>query len=105
MRIVPAADTALTDPVEALRERPEAGPRSFSVADLRLRWKVGADKIHGFIRRGELVAVNVATSLSRRPQWRVTRESVELFERRRSSVPPPKPQRRRRRMAEIDYFP
>jgi hypothetical protein len=82
-----------------------ADPAGFSVADLCRRWKVGPDKVHTFIRRGELLAVNLATNLSGRPQWRVTRESVELFERRRSSAPPPKPQRRRRPVGEVDYYP
>jgi hypothetical protein len=95
----------LAFPVQDLRDRPDAGQGGFSVADLCRRWKVGADKVHGFLRRGELLAVNVATSLCGRPQWRVTRESVELFERRRSSAPPPKAPRRRRRQAAIDYYP
>jgi hypothetical protein len=76
----------------------------FRVADLRLRWKAGSDKIYGFIRRGELVAVNLATNVTGRPQWRVTAASVEAFERRRSSAPPPKPARRRR-AATTDYYP
>jgi hypothetical protein len=108
LAIVPCiVGTALApaDPVEALRDRPDAGQGGFSVADLCRRWRVGVDKVHGFIRRGELVAVNVATNLSGRPQWRVARESVELFEMRRSSAPLPKPQRRQRRPAEVDYFP
>jgi hypothetical protein len=76
------------------------------VADLGRRWKVGSDKVYGFIRRGELVAVNVATCLSGRPQWRVTWESVEQFERRRGSTPPPKPTRRRSRTEQmVDYYP
>jgi hypothetical protein len=75
------------------------------VADLCRRWKVGADKIRAFLRRGELVGVNVATNLSARPQWRITLESVELFERRRSSAPPPKPPRRRRQRVPVDYYP
>src|SRR5437879_1326223 len=84
----------------------DAGPQGHSVADLCRRWKIGPDKVHAFIPRGELVAVNVATSLSGRPQWRITRESVEVFERRRSSAPPPEPLRRRRRQThEIDFFP
>jgi hypothetical protein len=82
----------------------DTGRRGFSVADICLRWKVGADKVHGFLRRGELVGVNVATNLSGRPQWRITHESVELFEQRRSSVPPPKTPRRKRRQ-EIDFYP
>jgi hypothetical protein len=76
----------------------------FSVPDLCRRWKVGADKIHGFIHRGELVAVNLATDQAGRPQWRITRESVEAFERRRSSQPPPKaPRTRRRAPASVDF--
>lgn len=77
----------------------------YSVADLCRRWKVGADKIHAFLRKGELIGVNLASSLSGRPLWRITPESVELFERRRCSVPPAKPQRRRRRNDAIDYYP
>jgi hypothetical protein len=47
----------------------------------------------------------VAANLSGRPQWRITRESVELFERRRSSAPPPKTPRKRRPEAVKDYYP
>jgi hypothetical protein len=88
--------------IDALRDRPEAG---FTVADLCRRWRVGPDKIHGFLRRGELVAVNLAASLSTKPQWRITPESVEAFEKRRSSQPPPKPPRRRRQQPAVDFFP
>jgi Helix-turn-helix domain len=87
------------------QERDEAPAAGFSVADLCRRWKVGPDKVHGWLRRGELVGVNVATSLLGRPQWRVTPESVERFERRRSSAPAPKAPRRRRQAAEIDFYP
>jgi hypothetical protein len=77
----------------------------FTVADLCRRWKVGADKIRGFLRRGELIGVNVARHLCGKPQWRITAESVAQFEQRRTSAPPPKSQRRRRLPEEIDYFP
>ena len=82
-----------------------AGRQGYSVADLCRRWKVGPDKIHGFLRRGELVGVNVAASLSGRPQWRITPESVAQFERRRSSAPTPAPRRRRRQATQKDHFP
>lgn len=86
--------------------RPEGNLRGFSVADLCRRWKVGPDKILGFLRRGELIGVNLATNLSARPQWRITPESVELFELRRSSAPPPKPARRKRNATGfVDYYP
>jgi hypothetical protein len=82
----------------------QLSPAGFTVADLCRRWKIGGDKIRSFLRRGELVAVNVATNLSGRPQWRITPESVERFEQRRSSAPPPKPVRRRKRTPGIDYY-
>jgi hypothetical protein len=77
----------------------------YSVADLCRRWKVGSEKVYGFIRRGELIAVNIAACLAGRPQWRVTVESVRQFERRRSSAPPPKPARRRKQTIAVDYYP
>jgi hypothetical protein len=84
----------------------DASPQGYSVADLCRRWKIGPDKVRGFLRRGELVGVNVASSLMGKPQWRITVESVRQFELRRSSVPTPKPLRRKRRKQdEVDYYP
>jgi hypothetical protein len=77
----------------------------FTIRDLCRRWKVGGDKIRGFLRRGELVGVNVATSRAGKPQWRITASSVERFESRRSSAPLPKPARRRKARELVDYFP
>jgi hypothetical protein len=77
----------------------------FTVADLAKRWRIGEGKIHGFLRRGELIGVNLATHLSARPQWRITPEAVEQFERRRSSAPPPRPPRRRKQPLVIDFYP
>jgi hypothetical protein len=88
--------------VEDLRAHPASG---FTVADLCRRWRVGPDKIHGFLRRGELLGVNLASSLSAKPQWRITPESVREFETRRTSKPQPKPAPRRKRQPVIDYFP
>jgi hypothetical protein len=76
------------------------------VADLCRRWKIGPSKVLGFLQRGELVGINVATNLCGRPQWRISWEEVQRFEQRRTSAPPPKPPRRRRRQeAVIDFYP
>jgi hypothetical protein len=83
---------------------PPVGGRGYTVADLCRRWKVGADKIRRFLRRGELVAVNLAADLSAKPQWRITPESVGRFEQRRSSAPP-KQVRRKKRTTAVDYYP
>lgn len=68
----------------------------YTVADLCERWRVGADKVHRFIRNGELEAVNLAASVAARPQWRITPEAVQRFEQRRGSQPTPKVNRRKR---------
>ena len=91
---------------EPTHDAADDAPRSgYSVADLCRRWKVGSDKIRRFLLRGEMVGVNLATSPSGRPQWRITAESVKRFELGRSSAPPPKPPRRRRRAAQVDFYP
>jgi hypothetical protein len=84
----------------------DAPPTGYTVADLCRRWKVGPDKIRAFLRRGELIGVNVATTLSGKPQWRITAESVQRFEQRRSSALSPRaPPRRRRQQGILDYYP
>lgn len=63
--------------------------KTISPAQLAKLWGVGLLKIHGFIKRGELRAINFgAKSL---PRWRIPEEAVEDFELRRSNVPPPAP--------------
>lgn len=90
---MPPADTHLS---------PTAG---YTVRNLAKRYRVSPDKIRGFIRRGELAAINTATALCGKPRWVVMPEALAAFERRRQAGPPPKPQRRRRRPAMIDYYP
>jgi hypothetical protein len=99
------AETVPADPTETLSTPRETGQGGLSVADLCRRWKVGPDKIHGFIRSGELLAVNVASTLAGRPRWRIMPDAVTQFEQRRSSTPLPKPPRRRRRQEAIDFYP
>ena len=40
------------------------------------------DKVLGWIRRGELVAINLATSVGRRPRYRIRRIDLDDFLRR-----------------------
>jgi hypothetical protein len=77
----------------------------FSVKDLARRWLVGEDKIRTWLKRGELVGVNVALTMCGRPMWRIPAEEVQRFEQRRSSTPSPKPAKRRQRVAHIDFYP
>jgi transposase len=76
-----------------------------TVRDVARRYRVGADKVRGWIRRGELRAVNTASVLCSRPRWVVSPESLAAFDQRRAGAQPPKPRRRRQRGGVIDYYP
>lgn len=60
---------------------------------------VGVDKILGFIRRGELRAIDVSNNRGAgRPRYLIDLVDVQAFEAARAVVPPvSRPQRRRRR--------
>ena len=71
-------------------------------------WGVSPDKILGFIRAGELKAIDVSSNRgSPRPRYLIDKKDVEAFELARAVVPPaPKTRRRRRRRdpAIREYF-
>lgn len=60
------------------------------------RFRVKASKVIGWIRRGELAAIDLAEPGSKRPRYRISEASIAEFERRRSAAPLPRPIRRRR---------
>jgi len=85
---------------------PSALATGFTVADVAQRYRVGEDKVRGWINRGELRAVNTAATLCGKPRWVIPPEALAEFERRRAGGPAPKAPRRRRPAAGfVDYFP
>ena len=60
--------------------------------------QLGVDpgKVIGWIRRGELTAVNVAESLGGRPRYRISPDALKDFLKRRQTGPQERPTRRRR---------
>jgi hypothetical protein len=64
--------------------------------ELAQRYRCKASKIVGWIRSGELRALDLATRGSRRPRYRISPEAIAEFERRRSAAPLPRPIRHRR---------
>jgi hypothetical protein len=84
---------------------PPADPTAgLTVRDVSRRYRVGEDKVRGWIRTGLLEAVNTAATLSGRPRWVILPQALERFEAgRRASAPKPRPRRRRR--AGIDFYP
>ena len=86
-------------------ERLTAGA-GFTTRDVARRYRVGEDKVRGWITRGELKAINTAATLCGRPRWVIPPEALEEFERRRRGGPAPKSRARRRRLAnEVDFYP
>jgi hypothetical protein len=76
-----------------------------TVAEFARRYRVGEDKVRGWIDKGDLKAINTATDMCGKPRWVITPDSLAAFEKKRAGGPTPKPQRRRRQPAVIDFVP
>jgi hypothetical protein len=61
-------------------------------------------KVVGWIRRGELVAVNVADRTGGRPRWRIASDDLDAFLLRRRSQPPALRPARRKHPADVIEF-
>jgi hypothetical protein len=69
------------------------------------RLVVDIHAILGWISRGELRAVNVASDPNgRRPRWRIDPADLAVFEARRAAVPPVTVRRRRQQEGIIKFF-
>jgi hypothetical protein len=68
-------------------------------------FRVGTAKVLGWIRAGELRAVNTAAGLSAKPRWVILPDALDEFAKRRAGVAQPKPTRRRRLKPTVDYYP
>ncbi|AMV23455.1 Helix-turn-helix domain protein [Gemmata sp. SH-PL17] len=70
----------------------------FTVADLQKRYMVTANTVLGWIRNGDLKAINVGRTAARqKARWRITQAALEAFEQSRTPSPPPAPSPRRRK--------
>jgi transposase len=79
--------------------------RGHTTADVARRYRVSEEKVRGWIRRGELFAIDTSDARCRRPRYVIPPDALERFERGRSAAEPPKPPRRRMETQEIDYYP
>jgi hypothetical protein len=59
----------------------------FTPPELARRWGVSPAKVTGFIRRGELRAINVATHRHGRPRYLIDEADIAAFELSRQVVP------------------
>jgi excisionase family DNA binding protein len=78
---------------------------TLSVRDLCERYGVTVHTVLGWIRAGELRAINVGRRHSaRKPRWRITEEALTAFELARTPSPPAPRRRRNKRPAEVIQF-
>jgi excisionase family DNA binding protein len=78
---------------------------TLSVRDLCERYGVTEHTVLGWIRSGELRALNVGRKAgARKPRWRITQSALEEFEQRRTPTPLPPRARRRKRQADVIEF-
>ena len=78
---------------------------TLSVHDLTERYGVSEHTVLGWIRSGELRAVNVGRRPGgKKPRWRITQEALEAFEQLRTAAPPAPRLRRRKRPADMIEF-
>ena len=78
---------------------------TFTVKQVAERYGVGGHTVLGWIRSGQLRAINVGRSPgAKKPRWRVTQEALETFELIRTHSPPPPRTRRRRQPAGVVEF-
>jgi transposase len=77
----------------------------YTVRDVARRYRVGVSRVLGWIRRGEMRALNRRDDRAGRPSFVVTPEALADFERARSVSPPLKTVRRKRQLQVHDYFP
>lgn len=76
----------------------------YTVQDLQRRYGVTVHTVLGWIRSGELRAVNVGRRPgAKKPRWRVTQEALTAFEQLRTPIPP-LPRTRRKRPADVIEF-
>lgn len=81
-------------------------PQGFRPSQIARRYQVCEETVIGWIRRGELRALNLAKSQVAKPRFLVTYEALMEFEQKKLvPTPAPKTPRRRRPKQVKDFFP
>jgi hypothetical protein len=62
-------------------------PGHWSIPEVARLFAIGEDKVRGWVRRGELLAENVAERIGDRPLWRIADEELQRFRSARRSIP------------------
>lgn len=80
--------------------------RALSVKEICDRFGVGENTVLGWIRSGELGAINVGRRQgTKKPRWRITAEALATFELLRTTTPPlPRTRRRKQSTNVIEFY-
>ena len=78
--------------------------KTYGIREIRERYGVGEHTVLGWIRRGELRAIDVSRKAGGRPKWRVTQVALEEFELLRTRTPTPPRARRWKRPGDVIEF-
>jgi hypothetical protein len=76
-----------------------------TVREFARLWRVGTDKVRGWIRSRKLGAINTSEAECGKPRFVILPEHIAEFTKRREVAPPRKLARRRKRTALVDYYP
>ena len=78
---------------------------ALTVREVAQRYGVGEHTVLGWIRSGQLRAINVGRNIAaKKPRWRITAEALETFELVRLHTSPQPGRRQRKRQAEVVEF-
>lgn len=65
---------------------------------------IAVEKVHTWIRAGELEAVNIGTTTTGRPRWKISQDAIDAFLEARRQRRPVKPVRRKKRAGMIAFY-
>jgi len=78
---------------------------ALTIREVAERFAVGERTVTGWIRAGELRAINCGRRQgSKKPRWRITAEAIAAFELLRTPNPPPPRTKRRKQQADLIEF-
>jgi hypothetical protein len=77
---------------------------TFTVDGIAQRFHVDPHTVLLWIKRGELVGIDVSRNRGIRPRWRITAEALATFELARTNQPIPKATRRKKQAKEVLNF-
>jgi transposase len=76
-----------------------------TVREVARRYRVSPDRVRGWIRRGDLRALDTSDRRCRRPRWVVLPDALQAFELGRAAGPTSRPAARQKRTPVVDYYP